>query len=187
MNRREILKFSLYGALAAAGGGGLLQIYKHTTGVRPITAYPDPVLRARAKPVKRIDDDLLSLSDQLIATVRYYSLKSFFSRAALGRGLAAPQLGVSRRMIVCGIQGELKVLINPQIIEKRGSYSGYEFCLSLPDYDQKQVQRPDFVELEYLNLDGKNKRLRAAGEYAAVLAHEIDHLNGILYIDYSCC
>ena len=185
MNRRELLKIGLFGAIATAGGAGLLQIYKHTTGVQPISKFPDPVLRTRSKPVDKIDDELMALSEQLMSTIRYYSLKGFFTRAAIGRGLAAPQLGISRRVIVCGLQGELRVLINPEITAKSGSFTGDEYCLSLPDHKPQKVQRPGLIEVEYLNLNGEKEKLRAMEEYAAVLAHEIDHLNGILYIDYA--
>jgi peptide deformylase len=185
MNRRHALKFGLFGALAAVGGGGFLMLYKHATGVRPISKYPDPVLRVRSKPVERIDAALKTLAHRLVATIRYHSLKGFFTKAAMCRGLAAPQLGVPKRVIVCGIQGELKVLINPRIISGRGRYSGAEFCLSLPGCRPRRVERPGSVELAYLDLDGSRQRLHATGEYAAVLSHEIDHLNGILYIDYA--
>ena len=184
MNRRKLLKLGIYGAIAVSCGTGFLKIYKHTTGVQPISKFPDPVLRARSKPVEKIDDELMSLSEQLMSTIRYYSLKGFFTRAALGRGLAAPQLGISRRVIVCGLQGQLEVLINPEITAKSGSYTGNEYCLSLPGHEPKKVQRPGMIELDYLNLKGENERLRATEEYAAVLSHEIDHLNGILYIDH---
>ena len=127
MNRRQLLKLGLFGAVATAGGGGLLQIYKHTTGVQPISKFPDPVLRARSKRVEKIDDELLLLSEQLMSTIRYYSLKGFFTRAAIGRGLAAPQLGISKRVIICGLQGQLKVLINPAITAKSGSFIGPEY------------------------------------------------------------
>ena len=174
----------LYGLIAAAGGTGFLNIYKYTTGVQPISKYPDPVLRAQSTPVEKIDDKILLLSEQLMSTIRYYSLKGFFTRAEMGRGLSAPQIGVSRRVMVCGLQGELKVLINPEIIVERGSCTGTEYCLSLPGHAPQKVQRPGWVELDYLGRSGEKKRMRSTDEYAAVLAHEIDHLNGTLYIDY---
>lgn len=185
MNRRTLLKFGLYGTIAAAGGAGLLKIYKHAAGAADIIEYPDPILRATAAPVEQIDAEIISLSEKLIATVQYYSLTGFFSKAMLGRGLSAPQLGISKCVLVCGILGRIRVLINPQLIKQQGTYSGYESCLSLPDHDPRQVRRPGFVELSYTDLDGHKNKIEAGGEYAAVLAHEIDHLNGKLYIDYS--
>ena len=185
MNRRKLLKFGIYGAFAAAGGAGLLKIYKKATGAGDIIEYPDPILRATAAPVAQIDAEIVSLSERLIATVQYYSVTGFFRKAMLGRGLSAPQLGISKRVLVCGILGRVRVLINPQIIEQEGVFSGQESCLSLPDHDPAVIQRPDFIELVYTDLEGYRNRLAAAGEYAAVLSHEIDHLNGILYIDHT--
>ena len=184
MKRRDLLKFGLFTSLAAAGGGGFLKIYRHTSGVREIFEYPAPVLRRVSTPVDVIDDPIVSVSRQMIATLRYHSLIGFFSRAFMSRGLAAPQMGVSRRLIVCGIYGEIKVLINPEIVEANGIYSGYENCLSLPDHDRKIINRPGFIKVKYNGLDNTEKVLPAAKGYAALLAHEIDHLNGILYIDH---
>jgi len=184
MKRRDLLRFGLFTALAAAGGAGFLRIYRHTSGVREIVAYPAPVLRRVATPVDVIDDSIVSLSRQMIATLRYNSLVGFFSKAFMSRGLAAPQMGVSRRLIVCGIYGEIKVLVNPEIVETNGAYAGYENCLSLPDHERLIINRPGFIKVKYNGLDSTEKVLSAAKGYAALLAHEIDHLNGILYIDH---
>jgi peptide deformylase len=185
MKRRDLLKFGLVSVLAAAGGSGFLKIYKRTTGVRKIFEYPDPILRKVSAPVNAIDDKIVALSRQMIATLRYYSLIGFFSKAFLGRGLAAPQVGIPERLIVCGIYGEIKVLINPDIIETRGVYSGYENCLSVPHHDRTLVKRPAFIRVRYRDLDNTQNELAATKDYAALLAHEIDHLDGILYIDYA--
>ena len=184
MKRRDLLKFGLFTSLAAAGGVGFLKIYKHTTGVREILKYPAPVLRRVSTPVDVIDDPIVSLSQQMIATLRYNSLVGFFSKAFMSRGLAAPQMGVSRRLIVCGIYGEIKVLINPEIVETSGAYAGYENCLSLPDHERLIINRPGFIKVKYTGVDNRETILAAAKGYAALLAHEIDHLNGILYIDH---
>lgn len=184
MKRRDLLKFGLFTSLAAAGGAGFLKIYKYTTGVRKIVEYPAPVLRRASTPVDVIDDPIASLSRQMIATLRYNSLVGFFSKAFMSRGLAAPQMGVSRRLIVCGVYGEIKVLINPEIVEMNGAYAGYENCLSLPDRERLTINRPGFIKVKYRGLDNTVKVLPAAKGYAALLAHEIDHLNGILYIDH---
>ena len=111
------------------------------------------------------------------------TLVGFFSKAFMSRGLAAPQLGVSKRLIACGLYGEVKVLVNPQIVAAGGAYTGYENCLSLPDYDRQIVNRPGFIKVAYKGLDNRETTLDASKGYAALLAHEIDHLNGILYID----
>jgi len=184
MKRRDILKFGLLSVLAAGAGTGFLKIYKYTTGVKRIFEFPTPILRKPSRPINAIDDQIISLSQQMIATLRYHSLIGFFSKAFLGRGLAAPQVGVSKRLIVCGLYGRIEVLINPEVVEKHGTYSGYESCLSLPDTEKRKINRPDFVKVKYNGLDSRENGLVARNEYAALLTHEIDHLNGILYIDY---
>jgi len=184
MKRRDLLKFGLFTSLAAAGSVGFLKVYKHTSGVHKITEYPAPILRQVSTPVDIIDDAIVSLSQWMIATLRYNSLVGFFSKAFMSRGLAAPQLGVSRRLIVCGIYGEIKVLINPEIVATSGAYAGYENCLSLPDHERLIINRPGFIKVKYKGLDDREDTLAAAKGYAALLAHEIDHLNGILYIDH---
>lgn len=184
MKRRELLKLGLFATLGAAGGAGFLKIYQHTADVRKILEYPAPVLRRVAAPVDVIDDAVASLSRQMITTLRFNSLVGFFSRAFMSRGLAAPQLGVSIRLIACGLFGEIKVLINPEIVETGGAYAGYENCLSLPDHERKITNRPGFIRVRYKGLDSRETLLSASKGDAALLAHEIDHLNGVLYIDH---
>ena len=183
MKRRDLLKFGIFGVLAATTGTGFLKIYKHHTGVKEIFKFPAPILRKISSPVDAIGDKIITLSQQMIATLRYHSLIDFFSKAFLSRGLAAPQVGVSKRLIVCGIHGEIKVLLNPEVVEKHGTYSGYESCLSLPDTERKIINRPNFIKVKYKDLDDRQNELTAANGYAALLTHEIDHLNGILLID----
>ena len=184
MKRRDLLKLGLFTTLAAAGGAGFLKLYKHTSGAREIFEYPAPILREVSTPVDVIDDAIVSLSQQMIATLQYNSLVGFFSKAFMSRGLAAPQLGVSKRLIACGIYGGIKVLVNPKIIEAGGAFSGYENCLSLPDHERLVINRPGFIKVHYKGLDNRETILEAAKGYAALLAHEIDHLNGVLYIDH---
>ena len=185
MKRRDLLKFGAAITLAATGGAGILKIYKHIAGVSEIFEYPDPILRKAAAPVDGIGGNIIALSRQMITTLRYYSLIGFFSEAFIGRGMAAPQVGILKQLIVCGLYGEIKVLVNPEIIEKQGTYSGYESYLSVPKHDRRIVQRPAFVRVRYTDLDNRINELAAAKGYAALLAHEIDHLNGVLYIDHS--
>lgn len=184
MKRRDFLKFGLFGFTAAAGGALFLKYYKHYTGVIKIIEHPAPILRRSSKPVAAIDDEIVLLSHRMVSSLRYHALVGFFSKAFLSRGLAAPQVGISKRLIACGIHGEIKVLINPEIIEEQGTYCGYENCLSLPGYARKIIKRPNFIRLNYQGLDNKHHDLTAAKGYAALLSHEIDHLNGNLYIDY---
>jgi len=183
MKRRDLLKFGLLTTLAAAGGACFLKIYRHTSGVKEIIEHPAPVLRRVSMPVDVIDDPIVFLSRQMIATLRYNSLVGFFSKAFMSRGLAAPQVGVSGRLIACAIYGEIKVLINPEIVATGGTYSGYENCLSLPKHEGLIINRPGFMKVKYTGVDNRETILAAAKGYAALLAHEIDHLNGILYID----
>jgi peptide deformylase len=184
MKRRDLLKIGAFSALAAAAGTGFLKIYKHQTGVKKVIEFPAPILRKISSPVDVIDEKIISLSRQMIGTLRYCSMIGFFSKAFLSRGLAAPQVGVSKRLIACGIHGEIKVLLNPEVVEKSGTYCGYESCLSLPDIERKKINRPDFIKVKYKGLDNREHELSATNEYAALLTHEIDHLNGILFIDY---
>jgi peptide deformylase len=184
MNRRKLIKIFAFGTLAAAGGGSMLNIYKHAAGVGKILEYPHPILRRKSEPVKDIDEKILALSRQMITTLRYHSLIGFFSRAFLSRGLAAPQLGVAKRLIVCGIRGEIKVLLNPAVIEKKSAYASFENCLSVPSQAGLIINRPGWLKVRYTGFDNQERVLTAAGEYAALLAHEIDHLNGVLFIDY---
>ena len=185
IKRRHLLKIGVSSALAAVAGTGFLEIYKHQIGVKKVIEFPAPILRKISSPVDVIDDKIISLSRQMIGTLRYWSLIGFFSKAFLSRGLAAPQVGVSKRMITCGIHGEIKVLLNPEVVEESGNYCGYENCWSLPDNERKKINRPDFIKVKYRGLDNREHKLTATNEYAALLAHEIDHLNGILFIDYN--
>ena len=185
MKRRQFLKLGISSALAATGGVGILPIYKHTAGVGQILEYPNSILRKKSTAVNAIDQSIVGLSQQMITTLRYYSLIGFFTDAFIGRGMAAPQIGVLKRLIVCGLYGEIKVLINPEIIEKRGAYSGYESCLSVPKYEESIIQRPAHLKVRYTDPDNTRKELTATKGYAALLAHEIDHLNGVLYIDHT--
>ena len=185
MKRRDLLKIGLFATLGVTGGVGLLRIYKHTSGAGDILQYPAPALRRIAEPVDVIDGSIVSLGRQMIATLQYQSLVGFFSRAFMSRGLAAPQLGVSKRLIACGLYGEIRVLANPEIVESRGDFSGYENCLSLPDHERLIINRPAHVKVKYRGLDNSENVLEATKGYAALLSHEIDHLNGILYIDRS--
>ena len=106
--------------MAAAGGTGFLKIYRHSTEVRKIFEYPASVLRNISSPVDAIDENIISLSRQMISTLRYFSLIGFFSNAFMCRGLAAPQVGIAKQLIVCGLYGEIRVLVNPKVIETRG-------------------------------------------------------------------
>jgi len=140
------------------------------------------MLRQKAKKVKKIDASLQKLIDDMIETME----------DAPGQGLAAPQIGVSLRVIVVDAkpgeddsEDEPTVqlqLINPEILEKRGEVVGEEGCLSIPGY-LGNVKRAEFVVVRALNRKGKEIKLKASHNLARVLQHEIDHLDGILFTD----
>ena len=120
----------------------------------------------------------------MIAILRYKAPLEFFTKGSLYKGLAAPQVGIQKRLIVCGLHGEIKILINPEILEQSGTYSNSEYCLSLPQYDRKTIKRSQNVTVNYKTLENTEKILIAKNSSAAMLQHEIDHLDGVLYIDY---
>lgn len=143
--------------------------------IRKIIYLPDAVLRQVAKPVEHIDDALQTLIDDMFETM--YSVN--------GVGLAAPQIGVSLRLSVIDVIGDKKqqlVLINPEIIASEGHKEYQEGCLSVPGvYDT--VVRADKVTIRALDRTGKSYEMTADGLLGECFQHEIDHLNGRLYVD----
>ena len=142
--------------------------------VLPILKYPDPVLCRKAKRVSRIDESLNRLIDDMIETMYQAS----------GAGLAAPQVGVSLKIAVIGLPDEdVIVLVNPEVVKKSGERMVIEGCLSVPGY-RGEIKRAEKVTVKALDRNGKAFRIKADDLLAEVLEHEIDHLNGILYIDH---
>jgi len=143
--------------------------------VIPIRVMPDPILRRKAKRVRIIDSSVKKLIDDMIETMH----------AVPGRvGLAAPQVGVSLRVFVIGIPGEEDIaLINPEIVWRTGERLVDEGCLSIPGYIG-QIKRAVSVKVKGRDQNGKEIRIKANDLLAQALEHEIDHLNGVLYIDY---
>jgi len=143
--------------------------------VLPIITLPDPVLKQKAKRVKTIDGSIQKLIANMLETVR----------ADPGRAaLAAPQVGTSLRVIVIDIPGaENLVLINPEIVKRSGERPVTEGCLSVPGYFG-EIQRAQRVTVKGKDLSGKEIRIKAEELLAQALEHEIDHLNGKLYIDH---
>ena len=142
-----------------------------------IVTYPDRILRAKAKEIKEIDGRVADLAADMAALMY----------AAPGIGLAAPQVGVSERLIVFDLahtvdKMNLITLVNPTILEMQGSVIGEEGCLSVPDF-KEDVLRSQRVVVRGYNLDGQERTIDADGLLAIVLQHEIDHLDGILFID----
>ena len=139
----------------------------------PIRIAPDPVLRQKAKRVRYIDRSIHKLIDDMLETMQ----------AASGVGLAAPQVGVPLRVIVIGLPDqEAFALINPEIVRRKGERLINEGCLSVPGY-VGEIMRAESVTAKGLNPDGKEIRIKANELLAQALEHEIDHINGVLYID----
>lgn len=132
----------------------------------------DPVLKEQAAPVSRIDHRIRSLLDDMARTMDN----------AAGVGLAAPQVGVSLRIIVIDVGDGLVELINPEIVEAEGSECGSEGCLSIPEVFG-EVERSAKVTVQAVKRNGKKVCFSASGLLARALQHEIDHLDGILFID----
>src|SRR3974377_1174986 len=145
-------------------------------GILPIRIAGDPVRREKAKKVRKVDASVQKLIDDMIDTMH----------AAPGVGLAAPQVGVSLRVVVIETPDEgLFELVTPQIAKTSGERRVKEGCLSVPGY-QAEITRSRQVTAKALNREGKAIRIKGPADslLAQALEHEIDHINGILYIDY---
>ena len=147
--------------------------------LRNIVIEPDPILRKKSENLEKVDDELKKLLDEMLETMY----------AAPGIGLAAVQIGILKRLIVIDISQENEkknplFLINPKIISKSESTSIYEEgCLSLPGHFA-EIERPAECKVKYLDYNGKEKEIRAKGLLSTCIQHEIDHLDGVLFIDY---
>ncbi len=147
--------------------------------IKPLVILPDPLLRQVSKPVERVDDAVRRLAGDMLETM--YD--------APGIGLAAVQVGEPLRMLVIDLakEGEPpapQVFVNPRIVARSDERSVYEEgCLSIPDY-YAEVERPASVTVDYIDRDGHAQQVVAEGLFATCLQHEIDHLDGVLFIDY---
>ncbi|MBN9136461.1 MAG: peptide deformylase, partial [Phyllobacterium sp.] len=147
--------------------------------IKPLVILPDPLLRQVSKPVERFDADLRKFSNDMLDTM--YD--------APGIGLAAIQVAEPLRMLVIDLAKEdepkaPQVFINPEILSSSTERNIYEEgCLSIPDY-YAEVERPAKVRVAYFDIEGKKHEIEADGLLATCLQHEIDHLNGVLFIDY---
>lgn len=141
-------------------------------GIRQIRINGDEVLRKKSRVIEKIDERLITLVEDMIDTM--YD--------ANGVGLAAPQVGILKRVVVIDVGNGPIVLINPEFIEKKGEKIDVEGCLSVPD-KQGYVKRPEYVKVKALNLKGKEFTIEGEELLAVALCHEIDHLDGVLYID----
>jgi peptide deformylase len=183
--RRQFLKLGLAGLISTTGIFSILKGYKQNHHIVDIVEFPDPILRAVSEPIELIDDTTVTLANSMISILQYHAPFTFLFKGSLYNGLAAPQIGVQKRIIVCGLRGAIKTLINPEIVDKRGMYANSEYCLSLPQYERKIISRSQHVRVKYKTLENKEKIISAQNSYAALLEHEIDHLKGVLYIDYA--
>ena len=140
--------------------------------LREIRLEEDPILRKRSKVITEVTDRIKELLEDMVETME----------DANGIGLAAPQVGILRRAVVVDIgEGPIK-MINPEILETDGEEIDVEGCLSVPGRSGT-VSRPVSVKVSYLDVEGKENILNAEGLMARAICHEVDHLDGILYID----
>jgi peptide deformylase len=143
-----------------------------------LSKYGSDVLREVAEPVEEITEEIRKIADDM--------LKAMYD--SNGVGLAAPQVGISKRIIVLdpdplNIDSEPMALINPEIVERSGKADAEEGCLSVPEV-RGEVERAANVTVEALNLDGEKVRIEATDLLARILQHEIDHINGMLFVDH---
>lgn len=143
----------------------------------PIRTYPDPVLRVRCAEVESFGEELKKVAKNMVETMQ----------AAPGIGLAASQVGIEQRLAVVDITaGEsrdaLLVLVNPEIVESTGREVDEEGCLSIPGITEK-VNRPAAIKVAAKDLDGHSFEIEADGLLARVICHEVDHLDGVLFVD----
>jgi peptide deformylase len=146
--------------------------------IRPIRLYPDPVLRVRCPEVETFDDELRRLADDMVETMH----------DAPGIGLAAPQVGVETRLAVVDLSvgedpDQLHVLVNPEVLEREGRGVEVEGCLSIPGITDK-VPRSVRIRVRARDASGETFELEAEEWVARAILHEIDHLDGVLFVDH---
>ena len=141
--------------------------------ILPIIFEPDPILRQQSQPVKKVTKRIKTLMDNMLETMY----------EADGVGLAAPQVGINERMIVIDVGKGPILLINPEITVKTGQERDVEGCLSIPGKNA-YITRASKVEVVGIDPKGKKVQIKAEGLLARAFQHEIDHLDGILFIDY---
>ncbi len=147
--------------------------------IRKILTVPDPILRRNCSSLEQVDNDVRKLMDDMLQTMY----------EAPGIGLAAVQIGILKKIIVIDISKENEkknplFLVNPEIIQKSDTTSTYEEgCLSLPG-QFAEIERPAECRVKFIDYKGKQKELKVSGLLSTCIQHEIDHLNGVLFIDY---
>jgi peptide deformylase len=146
-----------------------------------IRRFPDPILREKSEVIKKLNNDLIEFVNKL---------KNFMYENKGCVGIAAPQVGFLKRIIIVDVSKHKKavghhgliIMINPRIIEENGLIINREGCLSVPDFTGN-VSRPENVKVKYIDLKDNERIITASGFEAVVIQHEIDHLDGILFID----
>jgi peptide deformylase len=148
--------------------------------ILPVYTYEHPVLRKKAKPVRSLDDDIMLLAKDMFETLH----------ASNGIGLAANQVGSLQRLIVVDVSemedsGHIKpvAMINPEVVDEKGTWVMEEGCLSIPEI-RAEVERPEQIVVRYKDMGFVDREIEADGIFGRVILHEIDHLNGVLFIDY---
>lgn len=141
--------------------------------IRKIITSENPILRQKAKKVHRFDPSLQKLVDDMFETMHVSN----------GVGLAAPQIAQSIRVFVAEYEGQKVAMFNPEIFKAEGEERGPEGCLSIPGYIGENIRRATKVVVKGLDVRGKPIRVNAEGWFARILQHEIDHLDGILFLD----
>jgi peptide deformylase len=139
-----------------------------------LVLYPDQVLRAVCQPVESFDSALHDLADEMLALMQQHQ----------GIGLAAPQVGLRHRLIVCGLEERLFALTNFEVKDATEPRDFMEGCLSLPGV-QVNVRRPERIRVTGYDVHGQRRSFGAVGLWARVIQHELDHLNGVLICDYN--
>jgi len=139
---------------------------------RQLRLYGDALLLKKSKPVKEITENIITLLNDMLDTMRHYD----------GVGIAAPQVGALRRIVIIEFEEILYELINPVITRAEGLQSKDEACLSLPG-KVATVERPTAVTVEYMDRLGEMKSIDAENTFAVAVCHELDHLDGVMYVD----
>lgn len=141
-------------------------------GKLEIKKYPDPILRKKAREIKKVDDDIKKLADDIIETMYEGD----------GGGLAGPQVGVSKRIFVVDAGDGPRIFINPKIFSKKGRQVDCEGCLSFPGMSL-DIKRAKELKCKFLDKEGREQEIKAEGLLARIIQHENDHLDGALIID----
>ena len=140
--------------------------------LRNLRLEGDEILRKKSREIKNINDRIKILYEDMIETMKENN----------GIGLAAPQVGILKKLIVVAVEEEPIVMINPEILENSGEQIINEGCLSVPNKNG-DVKRPEKMKVKYTDLDGRTHTIRTEGLLSVVISHEVDHLNGVLFID----